>query len=108
MSRQFSIFTKMITVMLVVAMCTALMPSTVNSEDPCQSLKDKAWAASAVVAGRCTASVIACGAAISAGNFWGIAGCAWAFFHLCQPAQRAAADAWAAYWNCNYNSNQAN
>lgn len=83
-----------------------MLPSTAKA-DPCQSLKDKAWAASKKVAVVCTGTVIACGAAIAAGNGWGLAGCAWVFFSVCQPAQIAAADAWAAYWNCNYNSNQA-
>ena len=83
-------------------MCTVLIPATANSSDPCKSLKDKAWAASAEVASKCTGSIIGCGAAIAAGNFWGIAGCAWVFFSLCQPAQLKAADAWAAYNNCVY------
>ena len=103
MSRQVSIFTKGIACVLIAAMCAAFVPATgLASSDPCQSLKDKAWAASGEVAAKCTTSVIACGAAIAVGNWWGLAGCIWVFYNICQPAQLRAADAWAAYWDCVY------
>ena len=110
MLRRFSIFTKGIACVLVVAMCTVFVPSTVQASgsDPCQSLKDKAWAETKNAVRVCAGTTLGCAAAILAGTYLGIAGCAYFFFTHCQPAQVRAADAWAAYWNCNYNSNQAN
>ena len=102
MSRQLSVFTKGVAFVLVLLMLVSFASPVRASGSDCDDLKDKAWDASKEVAAKCTTSVIACGAAIAAGNFWGLAGCAWVFYYVCQPAQLKAADAWAAYWDCKY------
>ena len=102
MSRQFSIFTKGFVYVLVLVMLASLASPVHASGSDCDELKDKAWAATKHSVKVCGGTTIGCAAAIAAGNFWGLAACAYFFFTTCQPTQIAAADAWAAYFNCTY------
>lgn len=102
MSRQFSIFTKGLVYVLVLVMLASLATPVRASGSDCDDLKDKAWAATKHSLKICGGTTLGCAAAIAAGNFLGLAGCAWFFFFICQPTQMAAADAWAAYYNCTY------
>lgn len=94
MSAGFSIFTKVLVVVLIIAMCTAIVPSIAQSAD-CEEEKKAAEKASDDAFWACLTSGTVC--AISAG--WG---CVVAALY-CTKKLTDAADAWAAYHNCTQN-----
>ena len=93
MSMRFSNYTKVIAVMLVVAVCGAIVPSTIYSSD-CDQKKKDAEKASDDAFWACLTSGAVC--ALSGG---------WACFVAalyCTKKLKDAADAWAAYWDCEH------
>ena len=104
MSTRFSSFTSLFAWVLVLVMLVSFAAPVRASGSDCDDLKDKAWDETKNAAKICGGTTIACAAAILAGTYIGIAGCAYFFFFHCQPAQLKAADAWAAYWDCKYQS----
>lgn len=95
MSRQFSIFTKVIAVILFVAVCGAIVPSMVYSSSHCEDEKEDAEKASDDAFWACLTSGIVC--ATTGG--WGC----FAAALYCTKKLTDAADAWAEYNNCMQN-----
>ena len=98
MSTGFSIFTKVIAVILVIAMCVAIVPSTVQaSGSDCDDEYQAIWDALALAVVGCGGGVAGCAAAIASGIF------AWACYFLsagCYLSAKSVADKIIAYWNC--------
>ena len=94
MSRQFSIFTKGLVFVLVVAVCTAIVPAALYAED-CEDEKKAAEKASDDAFWACLTSAGIC--ATTAG--WG---CFIAALY-CTKKLTDSANAWAAYYNCTQN-----
>ena len=99
MSVGFSIFTKVLAVMLIIAMCTAIVPSTAQSsgsdcDDEYQAIWDKL--ARAIV--NCGSGIVGCALGIAAGGLaaWVCAGTSLS----CYWAAKDVADAIIAYRNC--------
>lgn len=91
MSRRLSIFTKTLAVLLIFAVCTAIMPSNAFSE-PCESEKKAAEKATEDAAWACGFSLIGCAAT----GGWA---CAIAAAYCLRKSMQAA-DAWGDYWDC--------
>lgn len=102
MSMRFSIFTKVITVVLIIAMCAVIVPSTANahiSSEPCHSEWDSMWNALEAGFWGCGASFFGCAAAIAAGGPFGFPVCLFAVGG-CMYLARQAANKIVAYWDC--------
>ena len=95
MSRRFSIFTKIIAVGVIVAVCVAMVPSKVLA-GPCDY---EGTAMLALAYGSCGATAVACVHAIVARNSWSAAGCAFGLF-TCAGSIWAAVSAVRSYNNC--------
>ena len=98
MSRQFSIFTKVVAFFVVVAVCTAFVPSKVFAH-PCDYEAMMVLAAVAVVYGSCGATGVTCVHAIKKKNVWSAAGCAFGLF-TCAGSIWAAVAAIKSHENC--------
>ena len=88
MSRQFSIFTQVIAVVLVCAMCMVIVPSALYA-DECEYERTQMKQSALVVIGICGITGVNCAHAIVAKNLWsgarclvGLVGCAGAVWRL--------------------------
>ena len=92
MSKQFSVFTKGLAMVLVVAVWAAIVPAVLYAEDACQDEKKAAVKASEDAGWACAVSLLTCAA--TAG--WA---CLVAAAYCARKAKQAA-DAWGVYWAC--------
>ena len=91
MSKRFSIFTKILAVLLFFAVCAAIVPSQVFSAE-CESERKAAEKATEDAAWACAFSITGC--AVTGG--WA---CVLAAAY-CLRKMNQASDAWGDYWEC--------